>query len=288
MSAPTAALDGRADPADDGRPSRFERAVDRVPFLAKELALLRALTRPDTVAVDVGAAGGAHLLAVARGLGPDGRVVGVEPRPGSLRALRWVVRAAGVADRVTLVGAALGAAPGRTALRVPIVPTRAHVPGSGAAGRGGAAFPWAPARTIDVPVRTLDEVVAAHGLGRVDLLKLDVEGAEREVLAGGRDTLARSRPVLLVEAHDAMQARDDGATAQDLLDALAALGFDAYRYRRGGLEATGGRTVPGEDDYVLVPTERPAPLPPPGVAAATAVTAGPRGGAGRPGGRRRP
>jgi hypothetical protein len=45
------------------------------------------------------------------------------------------------------------------------------------------------------------------------------------------------------------------------VDALVAHGYRAYRYRRGALDALDGQAVADEDDYVMVPTERPLPLP---------------------------
>ena len=104
-------------------PSRLERAVDRVPFLEKELFLLRRLVRPGDVCVDIGAAGGAHLFVMARQAGRWGHVVGIEPRPGSLRVLDRLVRISGMADRVSLHQLALTDAAGTIELRVPVVPT---------------------------------------------------------------------------------------------------------------------------------------------------------------------
>lgn len=245
---------------DDGRPSRFERAFDRVPFLEKELFLLRRLVRPGAVCLDVGAAGGAHLLIMARAAGPTGRVLGFEPRPGSLQALRRLVRLAGVSDRVTLVPAALAEGPGHLPLRIPVVPTRAHLPGTTAALDGAAAFARLPSREINVATRSLDEVVTTEGLDRVDVIKIDVEGAELAVLDGAHRTLDDHRPIVLVEADDLHQARFD-ATAQDVLDRVAAHGYRAHRYRRGRLEEVHrARAVTGEDDYVFVPEERPLTL----------------------------
>lgn len=245
--------------SDDGRPSRLERAVDRVPFLEKELFLLRRLVAPGDVCVDVGAAGGAHLLVMAHRVGPTGRVVGVEPRPGSHRILQWLVRRAGLDDRVRLLAVALDDTAGHTALRIPVVPTRAHFHGSGAERDDVAAFAGLPHREISVPTRRLDDVVADEGLGRVDVLKCDVEGAELRVLAGGQRVLEHHRPVVLLEADDLHQRREE-ATAANVLDVVTSYGYRAYRFRRGRLEEIAG-VVEGEDDYVFVPRELSARVP---------------------------
>jgi hypothetical protein len=54
-------------------------------------------------------------------------------------------------------------------------------------------------------VETLDRVVADYGLKRVDMVKVDVDGADYDVLWGGRDVLARFHPLLVVE----MEAKQD-------------------------------------------------------------------------------
>lgn len=240
--------------SDDGRPSRLERAVDRIPFLEKELFLLRRLVRPGQVCVDVGAAGGAHLLVMARGVGPSGRVLGFEPRPGSLRILRRLAALLGVADRVELHQLALSDAEGVLPLRIPVVPTRAHFHGSTADREGTAAFARLPHREIEVPTARLDDVVFAAGVARVDLLKCDVEGAELRVLAGAGQVLDEHRPLVILEADDLHQARED-ATSADVHAAVAAHGYRAHRYRRGQIEPVAG-PVAGEDDYLFVPEER--------------------------------
>lgn len=51
---------------------------------------------------------------------------------------------------------------------------------------------------VRVQVTTLDAYLAAHAAPRVDLLKVDVEGAERDVLAGAAGTLAANPDIVLV------------------------------------------------------------------------------------------
>ena len=241
------------------RPSLVERVVDRVPFLEKELFLLRRIIAPGDVCIDIGAAGGAHLLVMARRVGPTGRVLGFEPRPGSHRFLERVVRTVGLADRVSLHAVALADEAGRQSLRVPVVPTRAHFRGSTDDPEQAAAFAALPHREIEVPTSTLDAEVARHELSHVDLVKCDVEGAELLVLGGAGRVLREHRPVVLLEADDLHQARED-ARADDVVAAVVGHGYDAYRYRRGALEPVAS-ALPDEDDYVFVPTERTPRVP---------------------------
>ena len=75
-------------------------------------------------------------------------------------------------------------------------------------------------RTYMVKLRRLDTLVAERGFGRIDLVKVDVEGHERRVLDGGGAALARFRPALVIETgHEA--AGDRAA----IHDRLAGLGY---------------------------------------------------------------
>ena len=248
---------GVSEQAAAGRPSPLERAVDRVPFLEKELFLLARLVRRGDRCVDVGAAGGAHLLVMASRAGPNGRVLGVEPRPRSFAVLRRVVQLSGMGGRVVLAPVALSDTTGSVTLRVPVVPTRAHLPGTVNDTASAAAFAGLPAPEIEVPAHRLDDVVRAVRLDRVDVLKCDVEGAELLVLAGASRILRHDRPVVVLEADDLHQRRFD-ARAQDVGDAVVSYGYRMHRYRRGRLEPVAGVTD-DEDDYVFVPKERPLP-----------------------------
>ncbi len=85
----------------------------------------------------------------------------------------------------------------------------------------------------DVPLRTLD----SFALPVVDLLKIDCEGYEHEVIAGGVETLTRCRPVCIVEQRPAQVAR----YPQGKVAAIRAL------------ERLGARTVwTDRRDYVVV------------------------------------
>jgi FkbM family methyltransferase len=93
-------------------------------------------------------------------------------------------------------------------------------------------------KQIQVPVVTLDELVAKHQLAPPYLLKLDVEGAELEVLRGASRTLAETEAVI---AEASVLPRFQGAPEfSDLVAALAAAGFSVFDIVAGYNQPTTG------------------------------------------------
>lgn len=181
----------------------------RTRFAEAEMLGLRDLIRPGSVCFDIGAAAGLYTLALSRLAGPQGQVHSFEPVPFAHPVLTRILggRSSG---NVCHHQVALGAEPGRGVMSVPVgrlgpVTGRSFLdadcdgPGSNAEFRGQMG--------VDVEVRTLDEVCAAAELTRLDFIKIDVEGAELQVLKGGRASIERFRPALLVEIEDRHTAR---------------------------------------------------------------------------------
>lgn len=185
---------------------------------ADALAVL-PLLRPGQVVVDVGANLGLLTLAFARAVGPAGRVLAVEPAEETFGALERQVRINDL-KHVTAIHAALADKPGAMRLYHHADPGRNSLV-AGASDDGE-----------EVPVTTLDALLAEHGIGRVDVLKIDVEGAEPLVLAGAAKTLGH-RPVVVFEIHS--QAANRTADPHAAWTALAALGYGFRVVTEGGL-----------------------------------------------------
>ncbi|HEX5754720.1 MAG TPA: FkbM family methyltransferase [Archangium sp.] len=151
----------------------------------------RLLNRGDHV-LDIGANVGTHALGFAALVGPGGRVVSFEPQPVIFELLRSNVHANGL-THVTCEQVALAERAGSAMLSVPDYHQR-HNSGLAALQAGGT--------TIEIQTRTLDD----YGFERCALMKLDVEGWERAVLRGGKQTLARCRPLVYAECNSIEKA----------------------------------------------------------------------------------
>ena len=98
---------------------------------------------------------------------------------------------------------------------------------------GGFSYAETGTTAVEVPVETLDGVVERSGVGRIDLIKIDVEGSETAVIKGAAHTLERFRPVILVEAFQPSLSRM-GSSVRELLDLIRGHGYEVEEFGAGG------------------------------------------------------
>jgi FkbM family methyltransferase len=175
---------------------------------------IRDHLRPGGVFYDIGSNIGFFALLAARIVGPTGSVHAFEPVPDNVDSLRANV-ARNSMDNITTWPVAVGRTDGAATLQL------ARHPGGGTI--ASAALPD-PAGTIDVRVVSIDGLLEDGRLPPPTFVKIDVEGAEPEVLAGMATTLATHRPGVLVEA-DAADDVQVGAKAAELQGLLEGQGY---------------------------------------------------------------
>lgn len=192
----------------------------------------------DSVVLDVGANIGYYSLIAATHRNVR-RVVSFEPNPLVLPALRYnVALNPGVADKISIADVAVGDSDGV----VKFYRNReSHNFGLGSMRAQGS-----DPVTVEVPLVRLDSFLPSQKLEHVDLIKIDVEGAEAAVIAGLQGWWSqRRRPTLAVEVHPTLLP-DFGASVRGLFASLRSAG---YRLERLNAE---GRLEPATDTFTAI------------------------------------
>lgn len=214
-------------------------------YSSAEWALLHHFVRDGDTVLDVGANVGAFALPLARAVGPRGRVLAFEPQPLIAECLAATFRENAI-ENAQLIRAAVGAARGH--LRI------AALAADRPANFGGVGRTEGSAGT-EVELLALDDL----NLPECHLIKIDVEGAEAEVLRGAANLIARCRPVIQVEC-------DRQGSERELGEMLARWGYCGYLHQpplhcSDNFRQFGGDVFPGliSGNLIALPKERQAP-----------------------------
>lgn len=185
------------------------KAIERYgEYSESEAEIFRQLCSADDVVVEVGAHVGTHTMVLSRLVGESGRVYAFEPQ----RILFQTLCANMALNSITNVECFQAAVSSETGC-VLIPDIRSDVEFN----FGGISVDNFE-HGIKIPKVTLDQFL---DLGRLKLLKVDVEGMEFEVISGARRTIDRFKPVLYVE-------NDRVEKSRDLINLIRSLGYRMF------------------------------------------------------------
>jgi FkbM family methyltransferase len=106
----------------------------------------------------------------------------------------------------------------------------------------------------ETELRTLDSVLEQNRLSRLDVIKIDVEGAELMVLRGAAATLKHFKPIVIFEATPEFFSKA-GYTVETVFDFLNNLGYRFHRLEQnGGLVEIQDRYLLSQCDVICLPT----------------------------------
>ncbi|HEV7699456.1 MAG TPA: FkbM family methyltransferase [Pyrinomonadaceae bacterium] len=223
--------------ARDGRPFWIDLSTgmhDRVYFYGEyELALseiVRTLIEPGDTCIDAGANFGWYATMFSKLAGPEGRVVAFEPVSDTFTELQRNVALQGSPSNLTIEPMALGDRSGEIDLYL----------GEGQS-TGHASFAKPNSKIVSsarAKLRTLDIYLDENKIEAVDLIKIDVEGAELMLLAGANKLFDQKVPPIFMMEVAKEQAAKFGATHNDILGYLDDHGeFDHFLVdeTRGGI-----------------------------------------------------
>jgi FkbM family methyltransferase len=182
----------------------------------------RALLPAGGTFFDVGAHAGYFSLLASALVGPAGRVYAVEPNPRTFATLHDHLTG-NYARNVHEMMCGLADAPGSIVLHMP--PSRLDY--------NATVLPRSDWTRVEVPARTLDDCVRSWRIERIDLMKIDVEGAEPLVLVGGADTLSRGVVRHAMIEINGPRLTEGGSGPAAVAETLERLGFSPARMSRG-------------------------------------------------------
>jgi FkbM family methyltransferase len=186
-------------------------------FKPEVQSFLSANVKVGNVFYDVGANVGFFSLLAARLIGPEGKVISFEPLPDNLLNLRENVKRNQFRN-VQILPLALGAANEEEVFQVSERPTWGKLKSV------GSEPPDKYLSDIKVSVRRLDDLISEGVIQPPDFVKIDVEGAEVDVVEGAKETLALYGPTLIIELH---------GTGNLLTQLFAKIGYCALPLKAG-------------------------------------------------------
>lgn len=189
--------------------------------------------RPDSNCIDVGSNFGYYTCLMSKHC-PRGRTIGIEPNRSVYELAVDNVLINVLQDRTEIVHAAIGDQEGEM-----VIHERIGRSGNSSIAPAGEAFTtWMaepPERTSRVRSTRLDSLLDRLS-GRVDVIKVDVEGAEPLVLAGARDLVARNPRLTIFMEWSPGQIRHAGFDVPQFCEDLALMGLHAHAMTENSLE----------------------------------------------------
>lgn len=183
-----------------------------------ELAYLERILSPGKIFVDAGANFGIYTAMASKTVGEGGRVISFEPSARAFPVLRHNIAINGFKN-VQAFPIALAEKPGKARLY------HHSAVGSDALAKDSTFDPDAYAEEIET--ESLDNVLRQTQLERVDVIKMDVQGAEELAMRGANEIIISARPVIMFEFHPE-GAISLGLKPEGAWNFLKGLGYDFF------------------------------------------------------------
>jgi FkbM family methyltransferase len=174
------------------------------------------------VVFDIGANVGFYSLHWASRIAQGGQIHAFEPVPSTFAWLKRNVEINHLTEVVRTNNFGLSDEKKTLSIYLPAVS------GCGAASIKNL-HPEESSQVVEVDVRTLDDYVSEAGLSRIDLIKIDVEGAELFVIKGGFKTIAQTKPLIFMELLRKW-SKPFGYHPNEVLALLGEIGYRCYTF----------------------------------------------------------
>jgi len=198
----------------------YYRGIYEEPIIHK----MASITKPGMCFLDVGANIGVYSLVAAHNVGPSGRVLAVEPQSTVFRLLRDNVKMNNLTN-VELFNCALGK-----------TEEQAEIYLLDEANDGASRMARLDSENVisseEINVIPMEKILEDAGIDKIDVMKIDVEGAEMLVLEGAKSVFNRKKPqYIFVECID-KHLKMFGSSSYELLSFMKSYGYKTFKYHK--------------------------------------------------------
>lgn len=205
--------------------------MEQLDWFEDEIKFVRDLLKPGQVTIDIGANYGVYALTMAKAVGIDGRVFAFEPATTTADYLKQSLDANSF-KQAEVLQLAITSEPGTGRIS-----TQQHA-------ELNALLDGSKLESSEeVRLDSLDHFF--KGRTNVDFIKIDAEGHEQMILAGGRDFFGSNSPLVLYEV------KEGSGFHLDLVKSFGDLGYDSYRLLPGLNVLVPFEPSSPSDDYLL-------------------------------------
>ena len=158
---------------------------------------LKEKCKPNDVIIDIGAHIGLFSCIAAKCIGPTGKVYSFEPTPVTYEVLNKTIKINKLENIIEPYDEAVGIKEGKTVFYI------SELAGDNANSLVNYVDSRGALKGIDVKVTSVDNFVNKRKIGKVNFIKVDVEGAEYDTIRGAENTLKNLRPFCILAIHPA-------------------------------------------------------------------------------------
>jgi len=174
--------------------------------------------RRGSIIFDVGAGDGVDTILFARSAGPDGRVFAIEAHPKTARLLRATCRHNRL-DNVSVIEAAVMGTSGSLAMTDEDNRDGNRIVRGSESMRAGL--------TTRIEATTIDAICHTYDISHIDLLKMNIEGAELDAIAGMTNAIAKVRRACIA-CHDFLTSNADEPIKKAITTYMTSNGFEVF------------------------------------------------------------
>jgi FkbM family methyltransferase len=213
-----------------------------------ETRILQTLARTSKVIIDIGANVGYYTVLLAKSQPVDGFLHAFEPFPASYDVTTRSVAKNNLADKVTVSQTGLSDNSGKSIIYIP------ETSGTSAASMK-VLHPEETNLEFEIVLETLDSYIQKNNLTNVDLIKIDVEGAELFAIRGGWETIRANRPVVFAELLRKWSA-GFGYHPNEVIEMFKQESYQCFEVSEHlhAIESIEEETVP--TNFIFVPSEK--------------------------------